>query len=144
MPVRKILSRLKPGVPRQTHLLLAALLWTVVGFVLMVRGSIWLIAGKATLFFFPAILFGTLKSLFILDKSAKKSIDRIRRLADGSCLGAVYSIKTWLLVLAMMSFGYILRHSGVSPVILGTLYITIGWALLFSSRTAWRIWREIK
>ncbi len=140
--LNKILTRLKPGVPRQTHLFLAALLWTVIGCVLMVRGSVWLVDKGSVVSFVIAILLGTLKSLLILDKSAKKSIDRIQRLADGSCLGAVYSVKTWLLVMAMMLFGYILRHSGVPLIVLGSLYITIGWALLFSSRTAWITWKN--
>lgn len=109
----------------------------------MTRGTIFLIAGESGFYFLIAMLLGTLKSLFILDKSAKKSIDRIQLLADGSCLGAVYSIKTWLLVLAMMSMGFVLRNSGISITILGTLYVTIGWALLFSSRFAWGIWRKI-
>lgn len=141
--LRKILIRMKPGVPRQTHLFMAALLWTVVGGGLMVRGTIMLTGGDNNLYFPVGILIGTLKSLFILDKTAKNSIDRIQRLADGSCLGAVYSIRTWLLVVVMMSLGYVLRNSGVSPTILGTLYITIGWALLFSSRFAWVVWRKI-
>ncbi len=136
----RMLSRFKPGVPRSIHLFLAALLWTVVGLILMVRGTVWLIGAEEGLFILPAILFGTLKSLFILDKTAKRSIDRIQHLADGSCLGAVYSIKTWLLVLAMMAGGYLLRHSSFPVILVGSLYVTIGWALLWSSRTAWRVW----
>jgi len=122
---------------------MAAILWTTVGLVLITRGTIFLSVGESIPYFFAAILFGTLKSLFILDKSAKKSIDRILLLADGSCLGAVYSLKTWLLVLVMMSLGFILRNSGISATILGTLYVTIGWALLFSSRSAWITWKKV-
>ncbi len=139
----KILFRLKPGASRKTHLFMAAILWTTVGLVLITRGTIFLGAAEGAIYFFAAIFFGTLKSLFILDKSAKKSIDRILLLADGSCLGAVYSIKTWILVVAMMSLGFILRNSGLSATILGTLYVTIGWSLLFSSRSAWIIWRKV-
>lgn len=141
--MRKFLIRFKPGAPRQIHLILAALLWTTVGLGLQLRGILWLVESGSLFFFLPALLLGTLKSLFILDKSAKKSIDRILRLADGSCLGAVYSVKTWLLVLAMMSFGYLLRNSGVSVAILGVLYVIIGWSLFFSSRTAWRVWKSL-
>lgn len=141
--MQKFFSRYKPGVPRRTHLLLAALLWTTVGLILMVRGCAYLIYDSSIAFFLPAILIGSLKSFFILDKSAKKSIDRIQHLADGSCLGAVYSIKTWVLVVVMMTMGYLLRHSGISPSIIGSLYVIIGWALFFSSRAGWKAWRAI-
>jgi|GEM_PF-3233469 len=37
-----------------------------------------------------------MKSLFLLDRSAKKSITRIIVTRYGRCLGGVYSVKTWL------------------------------------------------
>ena len=85
----------------------------------------------------PALIAGTIKSFFILDKTARKGVRRILEMADGRCLGAVYSIQTWLLVLIMMGAGMALRHSTLPKEILGALYVTIGWALLFSSRHAW-------
>lgn len=142
--IGKFLHRLKPGVPRTTHLLMAALLWTTVGTVLMIRGTLWLHEQEGLAYILPAVLLGSLKSFFILDKSAKKSIDRILHLADGSCLGAVYSVKTWLLVVGMMTMGYLLRKSSVPAEMVGFIYITIGWALFFSSRTGWKYWRDIK
>jgi len=90
----------------------------------------------------PALIAGTLKSLFILDRSAKKGVYRILELADGTCLGAVYSAKTWLLVLVMMGGGMVLRHSGLSKGLLGGIYVMIGWALFYSSRHAWQAWRS--
>jgi len=143
--LRDLLNRLKPGGARSSHLLLAAILWTSVGMLLCIRGTLWLKGDDALLFFLPAFILGTLKSFCILDRSAKKGIERITRLDDGSCLGAVYSIRTWLLVIVMMSFGYLLRHSSMSLAAIGVVYVMIGWALVFSSRLAWRDWfRTIK
>ncbi|MBM9605837.1 hypothetical protein [Desulfopila inferna] len=136
--MHKLLLRLKPGASKKIHLISASLLWSVIGTVLVVRGSLWLVEEQSGFYIVPAILIGSIKSLFILDKSARKSIDRILRLADGSCLGAVYSWKTWLVVLAMMLFGYILRHSSIPLVIIGSIYVAVGWALFFSSRVGWR------
>jgi len=134
------LKRFKPGVDKRVHLLLAALLWTVVGLFLLVRGRLWLQAvGKGWLFL-PALLLGSGKSLFLLDKTAEKSINRILCFGDRTCLGAVYSIRTWLLVLAMIGTGYLLRQSSLPISLLGVLYATVGWALLLSSRLAWRAW----
>jgi hypothetical protein len=110
---------------------------------LIFRGVSWLIAVREIWILFPAMIIGTIKSLFILDKTARKGVRRILEMADGRCLGAVYSIRTWLLVLVMMGTGMALRHSTLSKEILGALYVTIGWALLFSSRHAWLAWKHL-
>ena len=136
----RVLKRLKPGGSITAHLLLASMLWTVVGTGLIYRGVVWLIEGDSIWFVFLAGLLGTLKSLLILDKSVRKSIDRIQLLADGSCLGGVYSLKTWTLVVSMIVLGYLLRHLSVSHELLGVLYIGIGWALILSSRIGWKAW----
>lgn len=134
------LARFKPGVHRKTHLLLAASLWSCIGVFLVGRGTLWLLDADLLFLAFPGIVLGFLKSHFILDKTAVKSIDRILHLQDGTCLGAVYSKKTWLLVLAMMGMGYLLRQSPLPRPLLGVLYITVGWALFWSSRNGWRAW----
>lgn len=136
------LARFKPGVQRTTHLLLAACLWTCIGVFLMGRGANWLLAANMLYLMLPAFLLGFLKSYFILDKTVVKSIDRILLLEDGTCLGAVYSKKTWLLVLIMMAMGMILRNSSFPKPLLGILYIMVGWALFWSSRHGWRMWRR--
>ena len=134
------LARYKPGAQRSTHLLLAASLWTCVGILLMYRGGFWLHNADLVVLALPAILLGFVKSHVILDKTAAKSIKRILLFDDGTCLGAVYSKATWLLVLAMMGMGMLLRHSSLPRPLLGMLYITIGWALFWSSRNGWRAW----
>ncbi len=129
--------------PRKIHLLLAAALWSLIGSVLMIRGACWLTAVGKLWIMVPALLAGTIKSFLILDKTARKGVHRILEMADGTCLGAVYSIKTWMLVLIMMGSGMALRHSALPREILGGLYITIGWALFLSSRHAWLAWKDI-
>ena len=138
--LKKILVRLKPGVPQRVHIVLAAVLWTGIGIMLMVRGGIWLIGAGRVWLVLPALVLGTIKSMLFLDRTAKRSLDRILRLADGTCLGAVYSVKTWMLVVVMMAAGYGLRHSSLPGYLLGLLYVTIGWAIFMSSRHAWICW----
>lgn len=138
--MREFLNRLKPAVRRRTHLLSAAFLWTGIGCILMVRGVFWLAESGGVYYGIPAAGLGCLKSLLVLDKSAQKSIDRILRLSDGSCLGAVYSVKTWCVVMIMMILGYAIRHSTLPLYCAGVLYVLIGSALIFSSRLGWRAW----
>jgi hypothetical protein len=137
----KDLSRFKPAVSRRSLLFLSALLWTLIGLLLLAKGSYrWFQLPQWQPFIVAtALVAGSLKSILILDASARRAIDRLLLFQDGTCLGAVYSWKTWILVLCMMSMGVILR--GCLPVkLLCFLLITIGWALLLSSRLAWRAW----
>ncbi len=142
--IRRMILKYKPGVLKSTHLFLAAILWSVIGLSLMVRGGLWLISGNFSNILIAAVILGSIKSFFILDKSAKKSIERIHLLADGSCLGAVYSWKTWMLVVFMMSGGFIARKIGINPAVLGFVYFAVGWSLFFSSRHAWLVWFDKK
>lgn len=142
----KGLSRFKPGGNRRTHLFLSAVLWTAVGMMLLAKGAFRLsqLANWQPLLVALAFLAGSLKAYFILDKSARRGINRILTFKDGTCLGAVYSIKTWILVLCMMGMGVILRNSSIPINLLCFLYFTVGWALLMSSRLAWRAWLKGK
>ena len=140
--MQKSLLRFKPGVRRRTHLLLAAMLWTGIGILLLVKGSyrIVQVTEYQAAIIITALITGTLKSYFVLDRSARKSIERILTFKDGTCVGAVYSIKTWFLVVFMMGTGIFLRNSSLPLSLLCFIYFTIGWALLFSSRLAWKAW----
>lgn len=138
--IREVLTRLKPGAPVRVHLLVAALFWTVVGFFLMVNGYIFLsLAGQEWLAV-VALAIGIVKARWVMDRVARKNLARIEQLRDGSCLGSVYSFKTWGLVLLMILVGRVLRASGLPGEVVGILYLAIGWALLSASRLFWRAW----
>lgn len=92
------ISQIKPGVNRSVHLFATAFLWTAIGSLLLIRGARWIGLGSAGWFVISGLIAGTLKSLFILDKTAGRSVQRIVELQDGTCIGAVYSWKTWMLV----------------------------------------------
>lgn len=141
--IRRTLVKFKPGAPRRIHLLLAASLWSVIGTILMIRGTSWLVAVQAVWVLVPALIVGAMKSLFVLDHTAGKGVYRILSMADGTCVGAVYSIQTWLLVLVMIGAGKLLRSSDLPREFLGGLYVAIGWALFFSSRHAWLAWHRL-
>ncbi|NIA04972.1 MAG: hypothetical protein GWP11_03270 [Proteobacteria bacterium] len=134
------IARMKPGVSRAAHLFAAPFIWTVVGAVLMLRGWIWIGSGTAHWFVLLALVLGTFKSLLVLDKAARRTIHRINGMEDGTCIGAVYSWKMWLLVGVMMASGITLRHLFHPGIVIGTLYMTIGWALFLSSRHGWAAW----
>ena len=130
----------KPGVARKIHILSAALLWTILGGVLLYRGVSYLHQGERLWLVLPGIAAGTVKSYLILDRAARRGLQRIRNFSDNTCIGAVYSWKTWLIVLAMGVFGIVMRHLSLPFSIIGILCVAIGWSLVFSSRHGWRAW----
>ncbi|MGV1099842.1 hypothetical protein ACUUL3_10605 [Thiovibrio sp. JS02] len=103
----------------------------------MLRGCLLTPAVNGWLFA-AALVGGSFKALFVLDRAARKNIARITSRQDGACLGGVYSWKMWGLVVCMMLGGRLLRDSGVPTVLITVLYVAVGWALLLSSRLLWR------
>lgn len=138
--LKKPLQAIKPGVNRRVHLFAAALLWTVIGTILVIRGWGWINPAENGWFIAAGLLAGTLKSVFILDRTARRTVERITKMRDGTCLGAVYSWKTWILVAVMVTGGVLLRTFFEPGRYTGTLYVAIGWALLLSSRYGWLQW----
>ena len=138
------MSRYKPGATINTHLFVAALLWSLIGIFLMIRGVRIMPAEGNPAFFVGGVVIGALKSIFVLDKVAGKNIQRILDFGDNKCLGGVYSYKTWGLVLVMIGGGFLLRASSLSPDTIGLIYVAIGWALMLSSRLIWLKWRDYR
>ena len=130
----------KPGVSRTVHLFAAPFLWTTIGCLLLVRGWGLLEPDKGRWLFLAAGVLGTLKSLFILDRVARRSLQRIIQFKDNTCLGAVYSWKTWIVVLVMMTTGIAIRMFTQPGPLIGTIYCAVGWSLCLSSRLGWLQW----
>ncbi len=86
---------------------------------------------------FPAIIVGTIKSRLFLDRSAARIIRRISGFSDKTWLFAVYPLKTWLMVVAMMAFGLFLKYSPTPTIVAFFVYCSVGWGLLFSGRNLW-------
>lgn len=139
------LERYKPAVSCRTHLLAAAILWTVVGAVLACIGVRFTFMGDARVALVVlvcAAAAGILKALFVLGRTANRAIDRILVRGDGRCLGGFFSWKTWLFVLLMVTLGRLLRSNGVTPLLIGFIYTAVGTALLVASRHFWMAWRR--
>ncbi|MCI5160492.1 MAG: hypothetical protein D3917_00405 [Candidatus Electrothrix sp. AX5] len=134
------MTRFRPDVSKSVHLFVAPFIWTAVGIMLMIRGLGWIGFSLTCGLLFIAVFVGTIKSLTILDRSAKKNLIRIMMLKEKSCLGAVYPWRTWLLVILMMATGIALRSMTEPGLFLGTIYLAVGWALLLSSRHGWEQW----
>lgn len=140
MDLKKSLLRYKPGVSVRTHLLLAALIWSVVGFFLLSNGLVLVSLRDHYWFAILGLTLGTAKTFFILDRVAQKNINRIEKFKHKVCIGSVYSWKTWVLVAAMIVLGRFLRTTVLPGEVVGLIYIAVGWALMLASRLMWRTW----
>lgn len=133
------LVRLKPGASTSTNLLVAALMWSFIGLYLMVRGYL-LPTVFPGVFLGLALGLGILKAFLVIERAAKKNITRIVARPDGMCLGGVYSWGMWLMVVGMMLGGRLLRNSTVPSLVVGVIYVAVGWSLFWSSRLIWQEW----
>jgi len=138
-------ERFKPSAPARRHLLLAALMWSVVGTVLAVVGIAWTVRSPAPLspWLLPAaVVLGWLKARLILDGAGRRIVDRIETRGDGRCLGGFLSLRTWALVAVMIVGGRLLRAGGIDLHVVGLLYVVVGTGLLVASRIPWRAWNR--
>ena len=139
-------ERHKPAAAVATHLMLAWLMWVLVGSALACFGTrwVWMAAPNYGLLITAgAVVIGALKSRLVLDRAARRIIQRIRARGDGRCLGGFLSLRTWALVVVMMAVGRLLRGT-VARGIIGPLYLAVGTALCLSSRLSWRAWRSVR
>ena len=123
------------------HLLLAALLWSVVSGFLLWRagaalGELTPMAAFAT--GMMAVALGMFKRAKIMQPAARKGVLRIEERGDGRCLGGFLSWKSWAFVVGMALFGRGMRSIGLPPMVIGTLLGGVGIALLLGSVVFWQ------
>jgi hypothetical protein len=136
------------GLTQQQHLWIAATLWTIVGAGLLTMGGVFW-------FHFPylgdldpqhlaigglALSVGLLKGKFVLDKTARRVIDRTVTLQETNPFKSIFQMfggKTIALIASMMGIGVVLRAAGVSFEIRGLIYLAVGAGLLWSCRQYW-------
>jgi hypothetical protein len=136
------MPRYVPAAQVKTRILLAAMLWSGIGLMLLTRGVLALSGSGQEIWLGAAVLLGTIKSRLVLDRVVLKNMARLRGLDGDRCIGGVYSVKTWLLVAAMIVMGRLLRASPLPVWLIGLIYATVGWALFWSSRRGWGAWRQ--
>ena len=138
--MQHLLEKYKPAANATTHLLMAALMWLVVGVLLAGFGLKWL-AHSSLAFKWPlaalAVALGMFKSRFALDKAAHHMVDRIAARGDGRCIGGFLSPWSWLMVAIMAGGGRALRAWVLPKGWAGLLYLMVGVALALSSRLLW-------
>jgi hypothetical protein len=140
------LERFKPAASIRSRLLVAALIWTLVGGGLFAAGFRWTVideGGRGWAGLVLALALGWLKGRYLLSGRAAVNARRIVAAGEGRCLGGVFEWSAWLLVLSMIGLGYVLRRSEVPRLWIGVIYAAVGSALVLASAATWRRWRAL-
>ncbi len=133
-----LLTKCKPVLDKRWLHLLAGLMWTGVGIMLISLAAGWL-AALSFAEALPFALAGTLLALTIyrwgFSRLAHKNIARIDTLAgDNVCLFAFQEWKSYPLILLMIGLGITLReYAPIPKPWLAVLYIGLGGGLFLSS-----------
>ena len=144
---RTLLEALKPGVSSRVRLLLAAMIWSLVGVGLSLAGLRWLFgAGRLWLLLGlgAALPLGLAKGQLLLAPSARANAKRILAAGEHRCVGGTVSWANWGLVVVMALGGFLLRHSALPRPWLGLAYLAVGTALLRGSLVTWGYWHRAR
>ena len=146
MSARRWLETHKPTAGERTQLFLAEMMWSVVGVMLLSLGLMWIVeryGAPGWMYALPFVGLGLVKAYYIMDRVARRTVNRIHERGDDHCVGGFFSLSSWALIVGMMILGQVLRASPVPRADVGFLYVAVGSALIVSSRTFWREWFQL-
>ncbi len=128
----------EPAVSRRTLTLAAGIVWALVGLFLSTRAVIWFYETRhlVVLLAALALIVGIVKSRYVFTKLVKRNIRRIGELSphkEKICVFAVQAYESYLIILAMITLGILLRLSPIPREYLAAIYLAIGSALFFAS-----------
>jgi len=130
------LKSLNPAVSKTWLIVLAGLMWSVVGLMLCRLAYDWLvdIHSRGVL---PLELLGVISALmahrFCFSRIARKNISRLTLLTEKTCVFAFQRRRSYLLIVLMSALGIALRNLPIPRPYLALLYTTIGGALFLAS-----------
>jgi hypothetical protein len=146
MPLRPpFYRRFTPAASPKVHLLTAGLFWNIAGLTLTIKGQYFLLSAPVPLHLALSLActgLGMLKAWYIFDKAAAKIIRRILSRQRRYCLGGLFSLRNWGLILCMILLGKFISWTPLPDPAKGAIYHVIGPGLLFSSRLIWQAWRS--
>ncbi len=146
--IMRDIDKYKPAVTKTFLLFLAGMVWECVGIVLLFLAFSWLTADyniNIYLYAGAGIVLGLSVHHFAFLKIVDTNLKRLLQMNGMRCLFSFIPWKSYLVIVAMIAMGAVLRHSIIPKKNLAILYIGIGLALILSSVRYIRIfYREIK
>lgn len=136
MNTRNWLTRFNPALPKKWLLILAGVMWSGVGILLLSLAFNWLAHPFATTSFWLGLLGVTISlavNRWMFSGLAGKNIQRILAYQDKACVFSFQAWKSYLIIVVMMSGGILLRHSAFPKPYLAVVYAAIGGGLFQAS-----------
>ena len=132
---KQIRDKYRPAVTKNVLLLLAGLVWFLVGVALVIVSVTWLTA--APVHVHPLAFAGIMLALLVHHLGFLRIVDKnLNRLLSVSGLRCVFGFIPWrsyLIILIMIAMGWMLRHSVIPKHDVAVIYLGIGLALVLSS-----------
>jgi hypothetical protein len=131
------IQRLTPRIARRYLYIVAALVWTFAGSMLLFRGILLFMDDNYLIWI--RLIFSILAGiLFYRLLFSKISLKHTRRIAgmqlERPCLFSFFNLRSYILMSLMITAGISLRKSGIlPPVYLSVIYVTMGIPLFISS-----------
>lgn len=138
-------QRLTPRVSVNGRFFAAALTWLGIGLFLSAKGVYFsghAETGLRLLGIGVGLGLGYVKSRFIFDRVAQKIITQIHSKPARACLGSIFSLQNWGLIVIMVIFGRMLGASSLNAGVKTGIYVMVGSGLAFSSRRLWAAWKH--
>ena len=130
------MGKWKPGVPKSTLLLIAGIMWMGIGIMLDGYSYSWLRVERPVYAIFAAAT-GFVCALVIHHFGFLRIVDRnlarILPMEGRRCIFSFMPWKSYILIIIMVTLGFLLRYSPIPKLYLGVLYFGIGTALILSS-----------
>ncbi len=131
-----MMKNLNPAVDKKLLLILAGVVWLIVGILLCNLATDWLTQTSASNAFWFG-LSGLTLALFIYHfgflKLVKQNSERILTQKNRLCIFSFQPWKSYITVVIMIVMGMTLRHSSLPKQYLAIIYIGFGLAMLLSS-----------
>ena len=141
---KSILHTLKPSIPKKGLFLVAGIVWTFAGGMLLSRGILGLMneGHHLILEFILGGILGTIFYIFMFSKISAKHLTRISAIQfERPCLFSFFNLRSYILMSIMISGGISLRvFNLVDHQILFTFYVVMGIPLFFSAMRFYRGW----
>ncbi len=121
---------------KKTLIITAGVIWMCVGCGLIIFASRWVIEFEKDynwVFASLGVLLGIVVYYFGFTKIVDKNLSRISKLHDHPNVFTFMPIKSYFLIILMISMGHVIRNSSLPRHYLAVVYICMGLALLISS-----------
>lgn len=140
------IKKFNPAIDKKFLIALSGITWSVVGVILCKLAVDWLSvvnSKNAIGLGSTGIILSLLIHHFGFLRIVNRNIDRIHTLKDKICIFAFQPMKSYLIVIIMITIGIILRHSSIPKHYLSVIYIGFGGAMLLSSIRYFRAFIQI-